>query len=675
MPLPTSPAQFQWPRRFAAALLLLSLVLASHRLAAQAAWSTLGPAGGDARAFAAVPGQPNHLYLGTTTSWLYESVDGAASWHRLSKLDVSDDLILDHILIDPANPSLILVAAWTVGHPDGGVWISHDAGRTWTMAQGLRGQSTRAFVQAPSNPRILFAGGLTGVFRSLDSGATWSLISPFGSREIHEIESLAVDPYDPNVIYAGTWHLPWKTTDGGSTWHSIKQGLIDDSDVFSIIIDPVKPTTVFLSACSGIYKSETAGALFHKITGIPASARRTRVLKQDPENRNIVYAGTTEGLYKTFDGGKTFQRMTGPDVIVNDVFVDPRDTSHVLLATDRSGVLSSRDAGVTFAAANDGFSGRKVEALLVDSVNPARLYAGVVNDKEYGGVFASTDGGVRWQQIADGLDGGDVFVLAQAADGTVLAGTNHGIYGLDQGTASHPRPHWVPRNFTQNVVTRKTTVLHNGKRISVDVQVKDQSHEIEGRVYALDLSGDTWLASTTAGLFTTRDQGASWQGGLVMGLADFTSVAAHGSILAAARRNGLVLSLDAGKTWSPVSLPAGITSIDRVAFSPDGTIWLGGREGVNLSHDMGKSWLWIERLPFRDVNDLYYDATQAKILVSSRSSDLVYSIDPVHFVWTWFRTGYKVFLVRAARGRLVAASLYDGVLVEPRMRSNDLVRR
>jgi len=50
---------------------------------------------------------------------------------------------------------------------------------------------------------------------------------------------------------------------------------------------------------------------------------------QDPSNRLVVYAGTTEGLYKTSDGGRNFTRMTGPDVIVNDVFVDPRNANHV----------------------------------------------------------------------------------------------------------------------------------------------------------------------------------------------------------------------------------------------------------------------------------------------------------------------------------------------------------
>ncbi len=65
----------------------------------------------------------------------------------------------------------------------------------------------------------------------------------------------------------------------------------------------------------------------------------------DPTNRNTVYAGTTEGLYKTLDGGTTWKRMTGPDVIVNDVFVDPKNPQHVFLATDRSGVLESEGQG------------------------------------------------------------------------------------------------------------------------------------------------------------------------------------------------------------------------------------------------------------------------------------------------------------------------------------------
>lgn len=649
-----------------------------------AAWETVGPAGGDARAFASVPGQPDHLYLGTINSWLYESLDGGANWNRLAKLDDSDHLILDHILVDSADPATIFVAAWKDG--EGGLWVSHDRGRSWSEVEGLHGQSIRSFAQAPSDSKLLFAGTLEGVFRSTDEGANWSEISPAGSSEIHEVESLAVDPANPEIVYAGTWHLPWKTEDGGKNWRNIKQGIIDDSDVFSIILDPERPSTVFLSACSGIYKSETAGAKFRRIEGIPSTARRTRVLKQDPTDHKIVYAGTTEGLYKTADSGKTFNRLTGPDVIVNDVFIDPRDSNHVLMATDRGGVMASTDAGASFVESNQGVSQRKVTALLVDRNNPARLFAGVVNDKNYGGVFISSVGGRAWQQIDSGLDGRDVFALSQTKDGMVLAGTSHGIFALTPPSGTDPADPplaariaswglrgvgapsvpliWEPRNTIANTEMKVSTETIRETKVNVEKQVQAPVIELESRVSALDVSGDVWLAATSLGLLTSRDQGASWQGGPVMGSGDYLSVTVRGDLMAAARADGVVLSKNAGQSWWPIGLPTMLTRIHRVEFSPDGTLWLGAREGVYFSQDQGKTWLWIGRLPFRDIDDLEYDAATQRVLVSSRTNDQVFSIDPKTMTWKLWHTGYRLALIRPAGDRLVAASLDNGVLVE-----------
>jgi photosystem II stability/assembly factor-like uncharacterized protein len=643
------------------------VLFAISGLAAQTQWIPIGPVGGDARAFAAVPGEPQHLYLGTINSWIYESVDGGASWRRLSKLDSADDLVVDHIVVDAANPATIYAAAWKLDQPGGGLWVSRDKGRSWSAVEGLHGQSIRALAQAPSEPGILIAGTLEGVFRSRDGGATWEQISPPGSREIHEVESLAIDPGDPDVVYAGTWHLPWKTTDGGKNWHNIKKGVIDDSDVFSIIIDPAQPKIVFASACSGIYKSENAAELFRKIEGIPSTARRTRVLKQDTAHREVVYAGTTEGLYKTVDGGRHFQRMTGPDVIVNDVFVDPGDSNHVLLATDRGGVLQSRDAGTSFVAANEGFSGRKVEALLVDRDNPARIFAGVVNDKAYGGVFVSNDGGAHWEQIAEGLEGRDVFALAESPEGTILAGTNHGIFALEKNEEAGgdaPGFHWSSRSAIQNTLVKTATETHYGKRVNIEKQVKDTRREMDGRIRALDLSEETWMAATLGGVFTSHDKGESWQGGPVMGVGDYLAVAAYGSKLTAARKDGVVLSTDGGQTWRPMGIPAMLTRIHSIVFSSDGTLWLGAREGVYFTHDLGKTWMWVHRFPLTDVDALYYDAHLNRILVSSRTSDQVYAIDPKSLDWKWAKTGYKIAMVRAAGERLLAASLYDGVVEE-----------
>lgn len=659
--------RFFQPLALGLVLLSLSLVKAP----AQESWSTVGPDGGDARAFAAVPGDPNHLYLGTTDSWLYESTDAGASWHRLAKMPGSNAYVLDHIVVDPQAPATIYVAAWRADGPGGGLWVTHDGGRSWMESKGLHGQSIFAFVQAPSDGHILFAGTLAGVFRSNDSGETWTEISPEGSREIHEIESLAVDPNNPDVLYAGTWHLPWKTVDGGKTWHNIKDGLIVDSDVFSIIIDPDRTKTVYLSACSGIYKSENAGALFHKIHGIPNEARRTRVLMQDPENREVVYAGTTEGLYKTLNGGRTFRRMTDADVIVNDVFVDPRDSKHVLLATDRGGVLVSHDGGESFAQSNTGISERKVEALLVDRGDPLKLYAGVVNDKNFGGVFVSGDGGKTWSQAGAGLDGRDVYVLAQTKDGTVVAGTNDGIFELDSPSAgvtgNSPAANlvWEARNTVANTIVKTVTETKYHTRVNVEKQEQAPVVEMSGRVASLDVASDVWAAATAYGLMTSRDQGATWQGGPVMGASDYISVTVHGDDVAAARADGVVLSKDKGMTWWPLGLPTMLTRIHCVAFTPDGTLWLGAREGVYFTRDLGKTWMWVGRLPFRDVDDLTFDEGTKRILVSSRSSDQIFAIDPKTLTWDWWQTGYPVALIRADGERLVAASLNDGVLLQP----------
>jgi len=652
------------PVRFVGLIwLFLIILLTSRMVAAQTLWRSIGPDGGDARAFAAVPGEPQHLYMGDTDSWLFESRDGGVNWHRLSKVDASDDLIVDSIVVDATDHNTLFVGVWRTGRLDGGLYLSHDGGKSWKPIVALQGQKVLSLAQAPSDPSILIAGSITGVFRSTDHGQTWGLISPEGSKEIHEVESLAIDPRNPDIVYAGTWHLPWKTRDGGKTWHNIKQGVIDDSDVFSIILDPERPSIVYASACSGIYKSENGGDLFHKIQGIPATARRTRVLMQDTHHREVVYAGTTEGLYRTRDAGHEWTRLTGSDVIVNDIYLDPEHAGHILLATDRSGVLSSTDGGATFADSNHGFSDRKVESLLVDAKDSKRILAGVVNDKTYGGVFVSTNAGESWKQIAQGLDGRDVFALAQSKDGTVLAGTSHGIFALSSNDGGAPQQ-WLMRSSIVNHGTKIVSVMNGGKKINRLENITIPAREMSSRVADFDLTGDVWLTATAEGLFTSSDQGVTWQGGLVMGSGAYHSVASIDGELLAARREGVVFSKDGGKTWEPLRMPSRVKDIHRLVFSPDGVLWVGAGDGVYLSRDKGNTWFWLEKVPVRDIDDMSFDAKSGRMLASSRSSQVIYSIDPASFTFTASTTGFRVFLVRSAGGLRIAATVQNGIVAE-----------
>jgi photosystem II stability/assembly factor-like uncharacterized protein len=644
-------------RYLPSAFLLVALVPNQPALAQTTSWVPVGPDGGDARSFAADPNNDKHLYLGTTNSWVYQSEDGGASWHRLAKLAKTDDLLLDNIVVDSSDPNTLLVGAWVVDHPDGGLFISHDSGKTWTTVDAMKGQSIRALTQAPSDPKVMIAGTLKGVFRSEDGGQTWNRITPEGSADLHEVESIAIDPKDPHTIYAGTWHLPWKTTDGGANWHNIKQGLIDDSDVFSIIIDPTTPNVVYTSACSGIYRSDSAGELYHKIQGIPSTARRTRVLMLDPTNRNTVYAGTTEGLYKTLDGGTNWKRMTGPDVIVNDVYVDPKNAQRVLLATDRNGVLESDDAAFTFKASNAGFSQRQVSTLLVDAKTQT-IYAGVVNDKIYGGVFVSHDEGATWTQQSDGLQGRDVFNLTQSPQGIILAGTNAGILRLD-GT------HWQPIGKVVKSETKTSYVVKKGKRTKTDKTVMVPGGQIDERIHDLNVSGNTWYTATAKGIYSSSDQGATWEGGPVLGKPEYRSVVISGPVVVASERTALVMSNDEGKTWQPLAMPQKLTWLQSVAVTDTGSLWLGGREGVFYSDDHGQNWSEMKSLPFSDVSGLSYDADLKRIVITSWASSWLLAVNPADRTFKFYDPGWKVRHVQSLGGRMVAATAYNGVVLEP----------
>jgi photosystem II stability/assembly factor-like uncharacterized protein len=638
--------------RIATISALVFILWMSASLAAEQTWQPIGPDGGNVRSLAIDPKDPNRIFLGTSAGNLYLSTDRGASWSRFARPGKSAEMVLDHIVIDPSDPRNIFAAAWNAQLPnsDGDLYRSHDAGKTWEIVANLHGKSLRALSIAPSNPKILVVGALDGIYRSHNGGHDFERISPANHAEIKNVESIAIDPLNPDVIYAGTWHLPWKTEDGGKTWHSIKKGVIDDSDVFSIVIDRAQPANIFISACSGIYRSDSAGELFRKIQGIPYSARRTRMLQMDPADHNIVYAGTTEGLWKTTDGGATWKHLTSSNIIINDVLIDPRQPSRVLLATDRSGVLASDDGGVTFTASNRGFTHRQAAALLVDRGNSNVLYAGVLNDKEFGGVFVSRDAGQTWKQNSDGLDGRDVFVLCQSADNTLVAGTDHGIFALAPNASR-----WISRDLP---LAKQATVLRK-------TSVRVAASELAPRVTVLELGADKWFAATSTALFVSADSGATWRAESLPGIGVPVSICVAGKVVAIVGRNAVAVSVSGGESWLPTKTLEADFSINSVAVDNTGDVWLAARTGLFRSTDAGDTWKKVSSLRLADIQTIRFDDDNHRVLVTSGLSINIFESSDNGRNWDAISTGWHIRDLRVAHGRLMGTTAFDGIVMQP----------
>ncbi len=672
-------------------------------LVAQSRWIPYGPDGGDARAFASDPHDHNHVFLGTVSGTIYDTHDGGQTWTRLARVGKRDDLVLDNIVVDPADANHILVGGWVLDRADGGLYSSNDGGKTWAANQEMNGHSIRALSVAPSDPKIMVLGALDGVFRSVDSGKTWSLITPSGSHELHEIESIAIDPKNPRTIYAGTWHLPWKTTDGGEHWTNMKQGIIDDSDVFSIIVDPTNAKNVYLSACSGIYRSTDEGAQFEKVKGIPSTARRTRVLMEDSKQPGIVFAGTTEGLWRTTDAGHNFQRNGDPGWIINDVNIDPQNSQHVLLATDRTGILLSNDGGLTFTPANRGFSARQISAVVQDKSDNARLSVGVLNDKAAGGVFTSADGGQSWQQSSTGLGGADVFSLGQTPGGILLAGTRHGIYRLENGSwkssgltlelppdpseeTAKPvsmkgrRSAAARQRATSNPVAKGTTPERRSSAAPIKAGTKRSAsastaptrstppRESTTGVYALANNDTGIFAATEEGLVTSTDDGHTWNRVRTANGTPWRVVAAQGSRVAVADLKAAALSSDKGATFHAITAPAELSMISSMTIDDTGRLWVGGREGVYLSEDDGSTWHAQKGLFVPNVSGIFYDQTGSRILVTSyKPGTTVFAVHVPDMAVRYWEAGWELRQVRPVGDHLVGVTPYDGIVLEPKI--------
>jgi photosystem II stability/assembly factor-like uncharacterized protein len=336
----------------------------------------------------------------------------------------------------------------------------------WRLIGPFRGGRAVAVAGIPGNATTFYFGAVGGgIWQSTDAGVVWKPI--FDSQHVASIGALAVAPSDPQVIYAGTGESDirsdlssgdgvYKSTDSGQTWSNI--GLRDSKQISKVIVDPRDDKVVYVAALGHTYTPNAERGVFKSTDG---GASWTKVLDQGPdigasdlaistENPNVLFAtmwrvrrppwsvyapidGPGSGLFRSRDGGQTWMHLTGAGLPDADwgrtavgVSADGQRV-YALIDAKKGGLYRSDDGGNTWTLAN---SDRRITNrawyfgnITVDPQNPDVIYMPNV------ALYRSEDGG-KTVSVLRGAPGGDDYhqIWVDPKDSARM------ILATDQGT-------------------------------------------------------------------------------------------------------------------------------------------------------------------------------------------------------------------------------------------------
>jgi photosystem II stability/assembly factor-like uncharacterized protein len=635
---------------------------------------------GSIGSIAIAPSDPNIIYVGSgeglqrpdlsVGDGIYKSTDAGKTWVHLG---LRNGYQIPRILIDPRDPNRLFVAV--LGHPYGpnserGIYRSSDGGATFEKVLG-KDENTGGMDLAfdPRHPDIVYAvlwsarqapwevsdsfqGPNSGLFKSIDGGATWKALTeglPSAADHLGRI-GIAVAPSDGNRLYAMVDAVPakagvYRSDDAGRHWSRTndEERVWGRGDDFAWVrADPRDPNTIYVCNTS-TYRSTDGGHTFHAIKGAPGGDDY-HTIWINPDHPEIMILGVDQGATITVNGGATWSSWYNqPTAQFYHVITDNRFPYWVYGGQQESGsaaVSSRSDTGSIDFREFRTIGVEEYGYVAPDPLNPNILFGGKATR------FDWTTGDVQDVSPAPIRSAKYRFVrtmpliFSTVDPHALFLGSNVIFKTLDGGHS------WTEISPD---LTRASWEMPQVVGIFADQDPEHGKHR--GVVYAIAPShqeiGTIWAGTDDGLVQITRDGGKTWTNITPTALTPWSKVAqidaSHfdaGTAYVAINRFRLddlnphaYRTHDAGKTWTEIvsGLPErAVVNAVREDPKRKGLLYAGTEIGVFVSFDDGGHWQPLQlNLPVTSVRDLVVHDDDLVVATHGRSFWILDDLTPL----------------------------------------------
>jgi photosystem II stability/assembly factor-like uncharacterized protein len=510
-----------------------------------------------------------------------------------------------------------------------------------------------------------------GVLKSVDGGATWNttgLSWTIGSI-YRVIRRMVINPVDPQILYVASSGGIFKTADGGVSWTLVKSG-----NFYDIELKPNDPTIVYAATGNEIFHSFNSGATWTSApnsgttwTGATTFANSGRInIEVTPAAPNVVHALSSHtnsglnGLWSSTDSGQTYTQYlagtTSNNMLHNSYngsgsggqgwydlafAINPANANELFLGGVNT--WGSSDGGANWTLKTIWFRSSQTTAQDVHADKHFQAYHPLLPNTLFecndGGLYKSSDAGVTWQNLSNGLGNSQIYRIGASATvaNKVLAGLQ------DNSTKEFVNGGWVERLATgdgfESIIdyTNPNIVYVSSYYGSISKSTSGglgwtnpqfvRSGGTAGTVnengawltpYLMHPTNNNTLIVGKTQVYQTTDGGSSWtQLGTIPGTGLMSAMAYAPSdpqVIYVTKNNIIYKTVDGGTVWTAIRTAS--SGVEYITVDPvnSNKLWItqnGYTAGNKVWHsaDGGTNWInFSGTLPNVPVNCIIYQA-------------------------------------------------------------------